>query len=40
MASAVTRSSTRTTLATARRTLPAYVPPAKRQSVEPAVVIA
>ena len=27
-------------LATARRSSPAYVPPAKRQSVEPAVVIA
>ena len=32
--------STRTPPATTRRTSPAYVPPAKRQSIEPAVVIA
>ena len=40
MASASTRSSTRTPPATTRRTSPAYVPTAKRQSLEPTVVIA
>ena len=40
MASASTRSATRTPPAAARRASPAYVPPAKRQSADPAVVIA
>ena len=39
MASASTRSATRTPLAAARRALPVYVPPAKRQSADPTVVI-
>ena len=38
--SASTRSSTRTPTATARRTSPTYVPPAKRQPIKPAVAIA